>query len=181
MIRRNRDTSLGMGVYFAPSDYVGVMRRILIIVIDATVLAVAYAVLASFLITVTGALDGSFTTLYLLCTWMYLTVLKTSRIRTVGYRLAGARILTLQGERPSIFRMTFRLLLWGLDPFSLIFNVFWSSLDEDYQTLSDRFAGTYLVNNRARPMGTAEIHLAYYYAFGLALMYSRVMHPEIRN
>lgn len=71
--------------------------------------------------------------------------------------------------------MTFRMLLWAFGPFNLLFDLLWSGIDDDRQTLRDRFAGTCVVKNRAEPIGTAEIHLTYYYAFGFALMYPRVM------
>ena len=75
--------------------------------------------------------------------------------------------------------MTFRLLIWLLGPFNLLFDLFWSSLDDDRQTLRDRFAGTCVFNNQAEPIGTAEIHLTHYNAFGFALIYSRVMRPKV--
>lgn len=178
MVIRKRDNSLGRGVYFAPGDYVGTMRRIVILVVDLGVLLGMYLVLATLFMMISGELNTSFKLIYLLCVWAYLTILKASRIRTLGYRLTGSQIINLRGKKPSIVRMTFRLLLWSLGPFNLIFDLLWSSIDDDYQTLRDRFAGTCVVNNDAKPIGTAEIHLMYYDACGWALMYPRVMRPK---
>ncbi|NEQ52646.1 MAG: RDD family protein [Leptolyngbya sp. SIO3F4] len=177
MTTRDRDTSLGMGVYFSPDDYVGITRRIVILGIDLAVLITVYVLFAVLLIPIAGERSGSVGLLYIGFVWAYLTVLKSSRLRTVGYRLMGARIINLRGRRPSMLRMTFRLLLWMFGPFNLLFDLLWSSFDDDHQTLRDRFAGTCVVNSQADPVGTAEIQLKYYYAFGFALMYSRVMRP----
>ncbi len=175
MTTGKRDTSIGVGVYFALDDYVGIMRRVVILVVDLAVLIVMYIVFAALFTTLAGDLNGTFILIYLLCVWAYLTVIKASRIRTVGYWLTGSRILNLRGKRPSIFRMTFRMLLWAFGPFNLLFDLLWSGIDDDRQTLRDRFAGTCVVKNRAEPIGTAEIHLTYYHALGFALMYPRVM------
>ena len=119
MTTHHRDTSLGEGVYFASDDYVGIMRRVVILVVDLAVLVVVYFALATPLIAMTGDLSETFLLIYCLCVWAYLTVLKASTLRTVGYRLTGSRILNLRGQRPSIYRMTFRLLLWAFGPFNL--------------------------------------------------------------
>lgn len=173
MTTRTRDTSLGVGVYFAPEDYVGILRRAVIVVVDLAVLVLLFFAVA----VLGGVLNGTLTLVYLFCVWAYLTVVKASRIRTVGYRLTGARILNLRGTRPSVFRMTFRLLLWLLGPFNLVVDLLWSGIDKDRQTLCDRYAGTCVAKARAEPIGTAEVHLACYCALGLALWYPRVARP----
>ncbi len=178
MATRKRDTSLGTGVYFAANEYVGIMRRVVILVVDLAVLVGVYIGFATLFIAITGDLNGTFILIYVGFAWAYLTILKASRIRTVGYWLTGSRILNLRGKRPSIFRMTFRVLLWAFGPFNLLFDLLWSGIDDDCQTLRDRFAGTCVVNNHAEPIGTAEIHLTHYNAFGFALMYPRVMRPK---
>jgi uncharacterized RDD family membrane protein YckC len=88
--------------------------------------------------------------------WAYEVVLKRSTVRTVGYRLTGCRIVNLQGERPSLFALTFRSLLWLFGPFNLLFDLLWCGIDDDRQTLRDRFAETCLINEGAMPIGTGE-------------------------
>lgn len=176
---RKRDTSLKTGVYFASDDYVGFMRRVVILLVDLAVLIGVYGVFGTLFVGMSDDPSGTFFLIYLLFAWAYLTVLKASSVRTLGYWVAGSKILNLRGERPSVFRMTCRLLLWGFGPFNLFFDLWWSVIDDDHQTLRDRFTGTCVVNNRAEPIGTGEIHFAYYNAFGFALMYPCVMHPKI--
>jgi uncharacterized RDD family membrane protein YckC len=178
MTTRKRDTSLGTGVYFAPDDYVGIIRRVIIMTVDLAVLVGVYILFAAAFIAMADDLNGTFILIYIAFAWVYLTVLKASRIRTVAYWLTGSRILNLRGKRPSVFRMTFRELLWAIGPFNFLLDLLWSGIDDDRQTLRDRFAGTCVVKRRAESMGTAEIHLMRYYAFGFALMYPRVMRPR---
>lgn len=112
----------------------------------------------------------------LLITWGYVVVLKPTTLRTVGYRVAGCRIVNLQGERPSVFRMTYRSLLWIFGPFNLLMDLFWCASDDDRQTLRDRFAGTCVIRNGAQPVGTGEVHLTRFNALGYALAYPAVVH-----
>jgi uncharacterized RDD family membrane protein YckC len=52
----------------------------------------------------------------MLFAFVYLVALKSSSIRTVGYRLVGVRIVNHKGERPSFLFMAIRLLSWMLGP-----------------------------------------------------------------
>jgi uncharacterized RDD family membrane protein YckC len=148
------------------------------LIVDLTVLVGCALLLGMASVVLSSDSDVAFALLFIGFTWAYLTVVKASRIRTVGYRLAGARIVNLRGRRPSVMRMTFRLLLWVFGPLHLVLDLLWSGIDDDCQTLCDRFAGTCVVNSRAEPIGKAEIHLVHYNAFGFALMYPRVMRPK---
>jgi uncharacterized RDD family membrane protein YckC len=179
MAVRQRDTSLGSGVYFAPDDYVGIGRRIIIFLVDALVLATALFFLATLWSIVLGRFQGVLMVTALLLVWLYEVVLKRSDFRTVGYRLAGCRIVDLHGQRPSLFALTFRWLLWTFGPSVLLFDLMWSGIDDDRQTLRDRYAGTCLIKHSAVPIGTGEIHLAYYDTGSLNLMYPRVTHPKV--
>jgi hypothetical protein len=120
---RKRDTSLAQGVYFASDDYVGIMRRVVILVVDLAVLITVLILFDTLYIAIARDFSDTFIITYLICVWAYLTVLKASRIRTVGYWLTGSRILNLRGRRPSIIRMTFRLLLWAFGPFNVLFDL----------------------------------------------------------
>jgi uncharacterized RDD family membrane protein YckC len=82
--------------------------------------------------------------------WIYEVVLKRSAMRTIGYRLTGCRIVNLQGQPPSLFALTFRAFLWMFGPFNLLFDLFWCGIDDDRQTLRDRFAETCLTKTQHR-------------------------------
>jgi uncharacterized RDD family membrane protein YckC len=186
MKTRKRDHSLGEGVYYAADDYIGIGRRIVLICVDLTVIILGGVVLAWTLATVDA--EGSERSmmraalyswlLYVALVAAYMTVIKASKIRTIGYRVAGTKIVDLRGRRPSIFRMLFRLSLWVLGPFSFVFDLIWAGIDEDRQTLRDRFAGTCVIRNCAESVGRGEIHMAYFTGGGFALVYPHVTHRE---
>jgi uncharacterized RDD family membrane protein YckC len=164
MATRKRDTSLGSGVYYAANDYVGIGRRLIILIVDGIVLAFLLLAFVVIWAVLGGGPPIIFTAAVFATAWVYAVLFKRSPLRTVGYWLTGCRLVTLQGERPSLFALTFRSVLWMFGPFNLLFDVFWSGLDDDRQTLRDRFAGTCLINNSAVPIGTGEIHLTYFFS-----------------
>ena len=173
-----RTDTLGEGAYFLPSDYVGLVPRIAILVVDLATLAALYMIVGIIVLNFTEISDDQFLVLFAVMAWLYLTVLKASRIRTVGYQLLGARIVNLKGEKPSIFRMTFRFLLCLFGPFSFIFDLLWVSTDDQKQTLRDRFAATCVIKHSAEQAGQAEIRFVFYNALGFNLMYQQVMAPK---
>ena len=177
MERPQGDSSLGVGLYYAEDDYIGLGKRLLILAVDSCVLALALWITD----VLWNALPPNDTT-HMVLSWglagfayAYLTVIKASRIRTLGYRLLGAKVLTFRGERPSIFRMTLRLFLWVLfDAKDLV----WVGIDQDRQSLRDRYTGTCVVKANAISIGEAPIHLAYYQAFTYSLMLPTVCRPS---
>ena len=92
MATRQRDTSLGRGVFYAPDDYVGMGRRFIILLVDSFVLAVLFAGLAIVWLVVGGGPPVVFTIATIGVFWWYEVILKRSPTRTVGYRLARCRI-----------------------------------------------------------------------------------------
>ena len=171
------DHSLGTGLYYAENDYIGLGKRLLIWAADSCVLAAALGI-TNLLWHSLPANDTLYKVLslgFLVFAYFYLTVIKVSRIRTLGYRLLGAKVVTFRGERPSLFRMTLRLVLWVLFSFR---DIIWVGIDQDRQSLRDRFAGTCVVKDDAISMGQAPIHLAYYQAFCYSLMLPTVCRPR---
>jgi uncharacterized RDD family membrane protein YckC len=175
MAEKYIDRSLGDGVYYAASDYVGLGLRIVIAIVDSLILLFAWALLA-----IAGqlvGLPGFFVLLGIVFFWWYEVPLKRSRFRTLGYWLTGSKIVNLRGERPSLFLLTVRALLtWGFGPYYWFFNLFWCGIDDDRQTLADGYAKTCLVKLRAEPIGNGSVQLAWYFAGGMALSYPRVVY-----
>src|SRR5262245_42654569 len=106
------------GPYYSPADYAGLFRRFTIIFVDLSVLILAWIALQ--------LLTGGATTRATVWMWVgfsfaYLVLLEAS-FGTLGFLLTGVKILTLKGERPSIVRMTFRLLLWVFGPINALFD-----------------------------------------------------------
>jgi hypothetical protein len=48
--------------------------------------------------------------------------------------------------------------------YSLFLEVLWCRVDSDRQSLRDRMTNTCLVKNNATPIGTGEVHMAYYFS-----------------
>ncbi|WP_261340238.1 RDD family protein [Rhodopirellula islandica] len=110
--------------------------------------------------------------------WIYMTVIKRSWLRTIGYRLAGLRIVDTRGSRPSLTRMTLRMLMWIFGPFNFILDLIWLGADSEQQSLRDCYCSTYVVLATAQPEGTAPVHLTRYFAAGMAPSYPRVVRPR---
>jgi uncharacterized RDD family membrane protein YckC len=177
------DNSLGDGVYYAMSDYAGFLRRVVVIAIDTTVLLVIGVCLWFPILTVWWAViperdpSGFFLLAWIVSAWLYLTVLKRSRVRTVAYRLLGLKIVTTKGERPSLLAMTFRMFMWMFGPFNFILDLIWLGADTEQQSLRDCYVGTYVVRYDAEPLGVGPMHLTRYNAAGFNLAYPRVCRP----
>ncbi|MEZ6115907.1 MAG: RDD family protein [Pirellulaceae bacterium] len=177
-----QERSLGDGVYFDEQAYPGIVRRLLIWIVDCLVLLVIaflVAVLAGILLVMSGEENPRVLAIIawmgvLLFSWIYLTQLKRSKWRTVGYRLLDVKMVNLQGNRPSLWAMHVRLLLILYWPFTPVISLLWIGADKDRQTLRDCYAGVYLIRSNAVPVGTGPLHLVWYFAFGHTFSYPRV-------
>lgn len=181
MHQQQRDRSLGDGVYFAAEDYIGLGPRISIVFVDTIVLVLIMSVLLllwRYLVGDDG--DGMLAGVVVFAVWLYLVPLKRSGFRTIGYQLMGVKLVNLQGQRPSLQLLTLRSILWiyCCAPVTLLFEFLWCTVDADRQSIRDRIANTCLVKNTATPIGTGEVHLAYYFSLGYMLTYSHVVHPK---
>ncbi|HUG92131.1 MAG TPA: RDD family protein [Planctomycetaceae bacterium] len=173
------------GVYFARSDCAGLGRRLLIVAIDLSVVCggVGFAVALSE--TRPGASPAAIREFawcsLLSASLIYLAVLKRTSLSTLGYRLCDVRIVTLRGERPSVLRMTCRLLLWAFGPFNPVLDWLWLGGDPSRQTLRDKVAGTLVVRRNAVPAGRGRIAVAFYDLFTLSIPFLEVRRPDLRG
>lgn len=179
MLQPQRDRSLGDGVYFAADDYIGAGRRLLMVCVDAVVLGVMVWVLSSVWFYLFGNYE-LFAGGVVLAMWLYLVPLKRSGFRTIGYRVIGAKLVNLKGARPALWLLTLRSLLWlfGFSPVTLMLEFLWCRVDDDRQSLRDRITNTCLVKHHATPIGTGEVHTAYYFSCGYMFAYSHVVHQK---
>ncbi len=178
------DNSLGEGVYYAIEDYAGFFRRITVLLIDnILLLGFGYLLWGAFVAMFwePGTMFGlvkEYCCTWFFCIWLYLTVIKRSKLGTVAYLILGLKIVNTKGQRPSILRMTFRMLLWLFGPINLIIDLLWLGADAERQTLRACYAGTYVLRKRAEPIGTGPVHLTRYCGGGLTLSYPRVVRPK---
>ena len=120
-----------MPVYYRDADYVGVLRRLLIDLIDTIVAGLVSLLLSAIAVVVAPREMQAFAALLIwTVVWLaYFVVLKGSRFRTLGYVIAGARIVNLEGERPGHLALLGRLLFVVLGPFNFLVDLLWISSD----------------------------------------------------
>jgi len=178
------DNSLGDADFYDPKDYVGIGRRVIVMIVDSLMLVLIGIVLwMPFLVLILAELiqsdpSGMFWISFLLAIWVYLAPIKRSDFGTVGYRLLGIKLVSAKGGRPSLVNMTIRMLMWMFGPFNFVLDLLWLGADSENQSLRDCYLSTYLVNRNAIPIGRAPVHLTRYNAMGFALAYPRVCRPR---
>ena len=164
-------------VYYRDEDHLGVWLRLLIDAIDTTVavtLSIIPSIFAAYL------LPRSLQFLGVLLAWTvvwigYFVVLKGSRFRTLGYVIAGARVVNLRGERPRYLALFARLMFVIFGPGNFLLDLLWVSSDPSRQALRDKFAHTWVVRKNAAPAGAARIVYPVYTTFGWTLMLAEVV------
>jgi uncharacterized RDD family membrane protein YckC len=160
------------GVYFSPGDYAGFVRRVAAGVVDVVALWVIWLALAFawWLTEPELSLEGAF----VLACYLYLAPLKASRARTLGYRLAGLRVVDLYGRRPSLARMTLRCLPLMVGAGFWLTDLLWMFGERERRKLTDLLAGTYVVRAGVEAAGNGPVVAAYYDAFGYFLVFGEV-------
>jgi uncharacterized RDD family membrane protein YckC len=170
-MRETQETAAGKAVYFDPKDYAGPIRRITILGIDLVALiAIAFGAAYGVVVwrpTLAEESIGKVLLLMLLAGYVYLTFVQRSRVGTLGYLLTGVRIVDVEGRRPSLLQMTVRLIPMLPVPWSLLFDLGWMLDDPRRQTLRDKWAGTFVIRRRARPLGRTTVTYKRVYFSGL--------------
>jgi uncharacterized RDD family membrane protein YckC len=166
-----------LGVFYRPEDYLSVGKRLLIDTVDTLV-----ALVVSIGLTVAFALllpEGDVLGVAILATWTlvwssYFVFLKRSSYRTLRYRLAGARVVNLQGETPSVASLVGRLLFVVGGPVNFFLDLVWISSDPARQAVRDKFAHTYVIKKEAVPAGRGKVVYRTYLMFGTAFLFQEV-------
>jgi len=167
------------GAYFERGDRAGFFRRLLILLIDGTVVAVAANAWAAgyALLFPESDQDSVVGAAFLVIGFAYLVVLESYSV-TLGFLLARVRIVTLKGKRPSILRMTLRLLLWVMGPIHPVIDFLWLGGDDQGQTLRDKLVGTLVVRRKAEPAAQGPIRLKWYTLLGQWYVFFEVERPS---
>jgi len=167
-------------------DYVGALRHLLIFAVDSCVLFFLLFLLTLIAIPFPDLHPMLFVVLpWLILCWVYLAVLKPSRFRSIGYWIADARIITIDGKPPSPWRMTMRLLWTSMYFFPyLTINIFtdllWTTMNHERQMLRDLMAETRLIRNGAKPIGVGRVSRCLFTGLGLTLFYARVRPKSLK-
>ena len=180
----SKNSSLGDGVFYRFHAYAGFLRRVIIILVDLFVILVFCSFftpipLSFFYDQYDALMQANLLYAMPVIAFIYLAVVKRTNFGTFGYWLAGVKIVTLQGKRPSLFQMTVRFVLLILGPIHPLIDFIWLSGDKDRQTLRDKIVGTYVVRDNAIPIGQGDITLSQYYLLGFSFSFKEVKRPAI--
>jgi len=167
-------TGIKQGVFYRISDYAGIGRRLFIIVVDSMIVF-GLLFLLSFVAEFSESVAGAFVLGCFLICYTYLAVLKATPLGTIGYMLAGVRLSDLRGRRAPLWRSTFRFGFLVLGPFNMLFDILWLGGDPNRQSLRDKFAGTYVVREKATPAGHGPIDYKIYLMFGYSFIFAEVV------
>lgn len=166
------------GVYYDLDDYVGAWRRVLIDISDVIVAVVLCCLVLLPLLFLLPEDEHVWTqAFFFVCSavwFVYFVILKRSRFRTLGYVIGGARIVNLQGNRPSVVSLIIRLLFALIGPFNFVVDLLWVGCDSYRQALRDKFAHTYVIRNDAQPAGHGRIEYANYTILGFNFLFREV-------
>ncbi|RPH99193.1 MAG: RDD family protein [Calditrichaeota bacterium] len=163
------------GVFFQTRDYGSIGRRFLAAIIDIMILVVVF-----FILSATGQLFSEnwavnlLIFVFIVFTTVYLTWIKKSPLRTLGYRLAGIKIVTLQNKPPSLVTMFFRLLLMLFYPFQFPIDTLWLINDPHRQSLRDKLTCTYVIREDTIPVGERQIICVNYCLLGFNFLFKEV-------
>ncbi len=169
------------GVYFSPKEYPGIIRRLVILLIDSIVLIIMW-VIAAAIFTPTSETNTFFSAMLsvfisLFIPFFYLVLIKASKMRTLGFVLTGVKIINFRGQKPTWLEMTLRFFSLGmyLLQYVLIIDLVWIWDDENKLSLRDRLTGTYLITKNAVPIGKGKIINHNYFLGTFSLICSEVI------
>jgi len=174
-------TTADEGVLYQAADYAGFWRRLAIDLIDVAVVAVLASVILALFVNDEQLVDTDaeklielvFPLVALPVGFAYFVLLKRF-FRTLGYIVCRARIVNVQGMRPSIYALTIRLLFAVFGPFNVLLDLIWITSDRYRQALRDKFAHTYVVRSVAVPTGHGRVVYRSYYVMGASFLFAEI-------
>jgi uncharacterized RDD family membrane protein YckC len=164
-----------LGVIFPQEALASFWRRGLAEVIDLAVML--FALVLVFVI-VPEPYWGRYLLVWSVMSFLYLTWFKISEISTLGYRMAGIRIVSLWGARVSFWGAFVRLFFAVFNPLSCGLDLLWVPGDPMKQAIRDKFADTLVVRKDATPFAKGKIVFRRYLIFGWNLEFREVVPLE---
>jgi uncharacterized RDD family membrane protein YckC len=157
-----------LGVYYRREDYAPFWLRLLVDVIDLLAfgaVGAALTVAVAIVIPVSRSMINLILLAWVATAFFYFVILKRSRFRTLGYRLGRIKIVGLDGQPPTYFSLSLRLMFAMLGPLNWLADLAWLSGDAHRQALRDKFASTYVVKEKSQPAGQRKLGFRYYEIF----------------
>jgi len=174
-------SDISEGVYYDRAAYAGFWVRLIVDVIDISVIMTISIISTALFMRVFIPSEQLMPVFFLLWAglwFIYFVLLKRSTFGTLGYKLCKVRIVNLRGERPSILALTFRLIFAAIGPLNMLVDLIWLSGDENRQALRDKFAQTYVVKKNTDPIGTGKITYCDFDLWSWRVMFREVKRTE---
>jgi uncharacterized RDD family membrane protein YckC len=171
------------GVYYAPGDCAGFLRRVLIDVVDGVVLVLVWMATWAGLAAMRVPL-ALMANLYFLAivgsSFAYLVVMKRYW-RTLGYIVCGAEVVSIDGGRPTLLALVVRAAFWVLGPRTALVDLIWLMGDPRGQALRDKYGRMYVVKRKRAPAGRGAIRYVWVDIVGYALVLPEVGGAHAQN
>lgn len=170
------NNEIEVGVYYRTEDYASFIRRIACIIIDGVILFMILFLL--------GIIYGIFSyyvsfaiyfIFWAILATVYMTYIKASSFKTIGYIMLNLKIVDLRGEKPKLLVMLFRFFFSLFSPFQIIFDCLWLTDDVNRQSIHDKIAGTYVVKDNAKPVGNNKLKVSVYGINGYIFCFKEVL------
>jgi uncharacterized RDD family membrane protein YckC len=171
------------GVYYPKEAYAGFLLRLIIDLIDISivlVLCVGFTIGQLHLIPNSESLAYIILITWVLVWFAYFVLLKGSKFHTIGYMIGKIRIVNLQGNPPSLFSLTLRLLFAVLGPLNILIDLVWLLGDPHRQALRDKFAHTYVIKRNAQVVGRGNVVYRRYDIFGMNFLFPEVDSSDLK-
>jgi len=169
------------GVVFSDEHQAGFWRRVVASLVDFLVLYGLYVALFNVWLILAGSPGFNAFTFILAVTLgaaVYVAPLKRSWLRTVGYRVAGVRIVDLRGRQPSLLMLLLRGAINLVATGVVWIDFAWFLGQRPRQKLTDLLTGTYVVRTHAKPIAQSAIVPVYYALAGHFWVVHEVRKPS---
>ena len=135
---------------YVRTQYGGYWKRGIANLIDWLLLGFVFAIVSFSSSILTAIVD-------LLIFLAYMVGLKFAFGTTLGYRLLGMKIVSINGANPTVQQIAIRLVAAFISALALGLGFLWIALDKNKQAWHDKIAGTYVIRPKATPVGTTEV------------------------
>jgi uncharacterized RDD family membrane protein YckC len=165
------------GVFYPVEAYAGFWLRLMIELIDTFVVSGLCIGLSLVLVGILQTAESLLNALligWILIWFCYFVLLKHSKLSTIGYRIGNVKIVTLQGNNPSIYSLSLRLIFSVIGPFNILLDLSWITSDPHRQSLRDKVAHTYVIKRDAHVAGRGKIIFRTYSVLGWNLVLQEV-------
>ena len=159
------------------SDYVGFLKRWLILVIDAFVLVFIIIFIISILALLGYRIEILVNIAVLSGILIYHILFKYLFSGTIGYKLCDMKLVDCYGKKPSLYSVILRLSIWMMLPGHTIIDLLGFAVSKDGNCLINSYSDTFIVKQDAQPISAKSNKSYIEFNNGIVLIY-RVIDSE---